>query len=77
MSRWRSGQLAWRAPLRGWWRVPAWRGYLLRELSSLWVAAFALVLLAGLVQLLRGEVARDAWLIMHTDRVRTGRGEAA
>jgi fumarate reductase subunit C len=62
MSRHRSALPSWRRPMRGWWRrTPAWRRYMLREATALFVIAFALVLLAGLVQLARGEAAWEAW----------------
>jgi fumarate reductase subunit C len=62
MSRHRSTLPAWRSPMRGWWRRnPAWKRYMLREATALFVLAFALVLLVGLVQLARGEAAWAAW----------------
>ena len=57
--------LTWRRPMAGWWRRhPAHRRYMLREASALFLAAYALVLLAGLVALLRGEAAYAAWRAM-------------
>ena len=49
-------------PVRGWWRHnPFYRRYMLRETTALFVAAYALVLLVGLVCLARGPVAWNAW----------------
>ena len=46
----------------GWWRQrPAYRGYLLREASCIFVIAYALVLLTGLASLAQGREAFDAW----------------
>jgi fumarate reductase subunit C len=49
-------------PMAGWWRKnPFFMFYMLREGSALVLAAYALLLLAGLVCLLRGEAAFEAW----------------
>jgi len=49
-------------PMAGWWRRnPHYRAYMLREASSLFVAAYALVLLSGLARLLQGRDAFEAW----------------
>lgn len=52
-----------RRPMAGWWRRnPYYRGYMLREASSFFIAAYALVLLAGLFCLSQGRPQFDAWL---------------
>ncbi len=49
-------------PMTGWWRRnPHFARYMVRESSALAVVAYALVLLAGLVCLVRGEAAFEAW----------------
>lgn len=51
-------------PMDGWWRRnPFYRWYILREASSLFVAAYALVLLTGLWRLTQGEQAFEAWRV--------------
>ena len=61
----RSGIVAPRAyvrPMRGWWRRnPYYRGYIVREASAFFVAAYALVLLTGLWRLAQGRAAYDGW----------------
>ena len=53
---------AWRRPTAGWWRRnPFFVRYMLREASALFLTAYALLLLAGLVCLQRGEAAYNAW----------------
>jgi fumarate reductase subunit C len=50
-------------PMAGWWRGNAYfHRYLVREATSVAVAAYALVLLVGLARLAEGEAAYDAWL---------------
>lgn len=50
-------------PMAGWWRKNPWfLRYMLREGTALAVAAYAFVLLAGLVYLARGEAAYNGWL---------------
>ena len=50
-------------PMARWWRRdPFFMGYMARELSSLAVLAYAVVLTAGLVCLARGEAAWAGWL---------------
>ena len=50
-------------PMDGWWkRDPYFMRYMAREATSLLVAAYALVLLFGLVRLSQGEAAFNAWL---------------
>jgi fumarate reductase subunit C len=47
----------------GWWRKnPVFKRYLAREATCLAVALYALILLAGLVQLARGAAPFEAWL---------------
>jgi fumarate reductase subunit C len=47
----------------GWWlRQPRYVRYMLREISSLFIGAYALVLILGLFQLSRGEAAYAAFL---------------
>ena len=50
-------------PMKGWWRRdPFFVRYMWREATALAVAAYALVLTAGVVCLARGEAAWNAWL---------------
>ena len=50
-------------PMAGWWRRNPWFGeYMLHEATALAVAAYALILLAGLFQLGQGEAAWARWL---------------
>ncbi|MBK8069864.1 MAG: fumarate reductase subunit C [Rhodanobacteraceae bacterium] len=52
-----------RRPMTGWWRKnPYFVEYMIHEGTALAVAAYALVLLAGLIALARGEAAWTAWL---------------
>jgi fumarate reductase subunit C len=44
-----------------WWRNAYYRAYMVREASSVFVAAYALVLLFGLARLAQGRVAFDGW----------------
>ena len=47
----------------GWWkRDPYFVGYMAREVTAVFVAAYAVVLLVGLVRLGQGEAAYNAWL---------------
>lgn len=49
-------------PMAGWWRRnPFYLWYMLREASCVFVTAYALVLLVGLVRLAQGRAAFDAW----------------
>ena len=51
-------------PMAGWWRRnPFVVRYMAREASALFVAAYALVLLWGLVRLGEGREAFEAWLL--------------
>jgi len=50
-------------PMAGWWhRNPYYLWYLLRELSCIFITAYALVLLWGLVRLGQGRASYEAWL---------------
>ena len=50
-------------PMRGWWRRdPFFVRYMWREATALAVAAYALVLLTGVIRLAQGEAAFEAWL---------------
>jgi fumarate reductase subunit C len=49
-------------PMRGWWRRnPYYRWYMLRELTCVFVTAYAVVLLVGLARLAQGRAAYEAW----------------
>ena len=49
-------------PMAGWWRRnPYYLGYLARELSSIFVTAYALTLLTGLARLAQGRTQYEAW----------------
>jgi fumarate reductase subunit C len=49
-------------PMAGWWkRNPFFLRYMAREATALFVAAYALVLLAGVVALASGPAAFEAW----------------
>lgn len=50
-------------PMAGWWkRNPFFLVYMAREVTALFVAAYALVLLAGLARLSQGPAAFEQWL---------------
>jgi fumarate reductase subunit C len=52
-------------PMAGWWRKnPFFVRYMMREATALVVAAYAFVLLAGLLCLVSGEAAYNGWLAM-------------
>ncbi len=58
-----SARRPYRRPMTGWWRKnPYFVEYMIHEGTALAVAAYALVLLAGLIALARGEAAWTAWL---------------
>lgn len=49
--------------MRKWWmRDPFFKAYMVREATAVFVAAYALVLLVGLVRLAQGEAAWNGWL---------------
>ena len=49
-------------PIHGWWRRnPFYRAYIVREMTCIAVLAYALELMVGLVRLLQGREAFDAW----------------
>lgn len=51
-------------PMAGWWRRnPFFVEYMIHEGTAFFVAAYALVLLVGLVRLSQGEAAWDGWLL--------------
>ena len=45
-----------------WWAKPPYLAYTLREATGIFIAAYALVLLAGVICLAFGENAYNAWL---------------
>ena len=50
-------------PMTGWWRRnPFYMRYMVREASSVFIVAYALVLLAGLARLAQGRAAFEVWL---------------
>ncbi len=50
-------------PMSGWWlKNPFYVKYMIREATSIFVALYAFVLLAGLSSLLESEAAYNAWL---------------
>jgi succinate dehydrogenase subunit C len=49
-------------PMDGWWRRnPYFVRYMIREASSVFLAIYAFILLAGLLRLSQGEAAWEAW----------------
>ena len=49
-------------PMRGWWRRnPYFTRYMIREASAVFLAAYAIVLLVGLLRLSQGEAAYEGW----------------
>lgn len=49
-------------PMAGWWRRnPFYLWYMLREASCIFITAYALVLLTGLLRLHQGKPQFDAW----------------
>jgi fumarate reductase subunit C len=49
--------------MKGWWRRdPFFVRYMIREVTAVIVAAYAIVLLVGVLALSRGETAWNAWL---------------
>jgi fumarate reductase subunit C len=50
-------------PMNGWWRRnPFFVEYMVHEATALFVAAYAIVLLVGLLRLAQGEAAWNGWL---------------
>lgn len=50
-------------PMTGWWlKNPFYIRYMIREATSVFVAIYALILLAGLLNLVSGEAAYNNWL---------------
>ena len=51
-------------PMDGWWwRNTYYMHYMAREVTAVFVVAYAVVLLVGLVRLSQGEAAFDGWLL--------------
>jgi len=49
-------------PMAGWWRKnPFFVRYMIREASSVFLAIYAVILLVGLLRLMQGEAAYNAW----------------
>jgi fumarate reductase subunit C len=58
-----NGRRPYRRPMQGWWRRNTFYiEYMIHEATAVFVAAYALVLLVGLVRLAQGQAAWDAWL---------------
>lgn len=54
-------------PMDGWWKKnPFFVEYMVHEGTALFVAAYAAVLLVGVVRLSQGEAAWNGWLEAHT-----------
>lgn len=54
-------------PMGGWWKKnPFFVEYMVHEATALFVAAYAAVLLVGVVRLSQGEAAWNGWLEAHT-----------
>lgn len=50
-------------PMQGWWRRdPYFTRYLAREMTSLAIGLYALILCVGLIRLAQGEAAFNGWL---------------
>ena len=57
------GRRPYRRSMTGWWRRdPFFVRYMIREATALVVAAYSIVLLAGVLSLAQGEAAWNAWL---------------
>ncbi len=57
------GRKPYRRSMHGWWRRdPFFVRYMIREATALIVAAYAIVLLVGVLALSRGEAAWNGWL---------------
>ena len=58
-----SGRRPYTRSMNGWWRRdPFFVRYMIREATALIVAAYAIVLLAGVLALAQGEAAWNGWL---------------
>jgi len=58
-----SGRRPYTRSMQGWWRRNTFYiEYMIHEATAVFVAAYALVLLVGLVRLSQGQAAWDAWL---------------
>lgn len=50
-------------PMQGWWRRnPYYVRYMIRESSSIFLAIYSVILLVGLLRLVQGPAAYEAWL---------------
>lgn len=59
----RNGRRPHRRSMQGWWRRDTFYiEYMIHEATAVFVAAYALVLLVGLMRLSQGQAAWDAWL---------------
>lgn len=59
----RPARRAYIRPMQGWWRRdPFFVVYMVREATALLVAAYAVVLVVGVVRLAQGEAAWNGWL---------------
>jgi fumarate reductase subunit C len=57
------GRRPYKRSMKGWWRRdPFFVRYMIREVTAVIVAAYAIVLLVGVVALSRGEAAWSGWL---------------
>ena len=57
------GRKPYRRSMKGWWRRdPFFVRYMIREVTAFIVAAYAIVLLVGVLALARGEAAWNGWL---------------
>jgi fumarate reductase subunit C len=62
MTRYRGAPRTHVRPMAGWWRKnPDYVRYMIREGSAVFLSVYALVLLAGLYCLVRGEAAYEGW----------------
>ena len=62
MSRFKPAANSFTRPMtHWWWKNPYFRRYMVREGSAVFLSAYALILLAGLYSLARGEAAYNAW----------------
>lgn len=58
-----TGRKPYRRSMSGWWRRdPFFVRYMIREVTAVIVAAYAIVLLVGVIALSRGAAAWDGWL---------------
>lgn len=63
-----SGRKPYVRPMTSWWlQNPFYVRYMVREATSIFVAIYAFVLLAGVANLVEGEAAWNAWLVSLTN----------